>query len=137
MPMLAASFLVLGLACTGFPGTLGFVGEKLLIDGVTRDFPVLGFLTVGASAFTGLAVLRMYFSLFCGAHVETPRTALLRGEAIVFTSLAAVLVLTGVAPGAVVRSRARALEELRRPDDAPLPGSPPRRVPGTQDPTTM
>jgi Proton-conducting membrane transporter len=32
MPLLAISFLCMGLACTGFPGTLGFVGQELLVQ---------------------------------------------------------------------------------------------------------
>src|SRR5262249_36442928 len=66
MPLLAISFLCMGMACTGFPGTLGFVGQELLVDGAVDAFPVMGFAVVAASALTGLAVLRMYFSLFCG-----------------------------------------------------------------------
>src|SRR5438552_870731 len=65
-PVLAISFLTMGLACTGFPGTLGFVGQELLVNGAVDAFPVMGFAVVAASALTGLAVLRMYFSLFCG-----------------------------------------------------------------------
>jgi NADH-quinone oxidoreductase subunit M len=63
MPLLATSFLCMGLACTGFPGTLGFVGQELLVDGAVDAFPVMGFAVVVASALTGLAVLRMYFSV--------------------------------------------------------------------------
>src|SRR5438093_2548258 len=66
MPLLAISFLCMGLACTGFPGTLGFVGQELLVNGAVDAFPTMGFAVVVASALTGLAVLRMYFSLFCG-----------------------------------------------------------------------
>src|SRR5437867_13025697 len=33
MPLLAISFLFMGLACTGFPGTLGCVGRELLVNG--------------------------------------------------------------------------------------------------------
>src|SRR5437867_1719336 len=66
MPLLAISFLAMGLACTGFPATLGFVGQELLVNGAVDAFPVMGFAVVIASALTGLAVLRMYFSLFCG-----------------------------------------------------------------------
>ena len=66
MPLLAISFLAMGLACTGFPGTLGFMGQELLVNGAVDVFPVMGFAVVIASALTGLAVLRMYFSLFCG-----------------------------------------------------------------------
>ena len=36
------------------------------MDGAVDVFPVMGFAVVIASALTGLAVLRMYFSLFCG-----------------------------------------------------------------------
>jgi formate hydrogenlyase subunit 3/multisubunit Na+/H+ antiporter MnhD subunit len=58
MPVLAISFLAMGLACTGFPGTLGFIGQELLVDGAGDVFPVMGFAVVIASALTGLAVLR-------------------------------------------------------------------------------
>src|SRR5215472_2533512 len=62
MPVLAVTFLITGLACTGFPGTLGFVGQELLVNGAVDTFPVLGFAVVLASGLTGLAVIRMYFS---------------------------------------------------------------------------
>jgi NADH-quinone oxidoreductase subunit M len=105
MPVLAASFLVLGMACTGFPGTLGFVGEEMLIEGAVHTFPTLGFLRVAASAFTGLAVPRMYFSLFCGSRVHAPQLRLLRREAIVFGAVAAILVVSGLVPEPLASSR--------------------------------
>jgi len=74
MPVLAVTFLAMGLACTGFPGTLGFVGQELLVEGAVDAFPVMGFAVVAASSLTGVAVLRMYFSLFCGrsdAHARS------------------------------------------------------------------
>jgi NADH-quinone oxidoreductase subunit M len=117
MPVLAISFLAMGLACTGFPGTLGFVGQELLVDGAVDAFPVLGFAVVIASAFTGLAVLRMYFSLFCG-RVDTgdagPRLGLTRREAWTFVALVIVLVGLGVAPRPIVDSRFAASEEIVR-----------------------
>src|SRR5712672_3041776 len=54
MPLLAISFLAMGLACTGFPGTLGFVGQELLVDGAVDAFPVMGFGVVIASALLAL-----------------------------------------------------------------------------------
>ncbi len=73
MPLLAISFLSMGLACTGFPGTLGFVGQELLVDGAVETFPVLGFAVVVASALTGLAVLRMVlFALLRAAGSAGP-----------------------------------------------------------------
>ena len=118
MPLLAVSFLAMGLACTGFPGTLGFVGQELLVDGAVDVFPVMGFAVVLASALTGLAVLRMYFSLFCGrsdplAHSGL-RFGLTRREAWTFVALVIALVGFGVAPRPLVDSRFAASDEILR-----------------------
>lgn len=112
MPLLAAGFLVLALACTGFPGTLGFVGEEMLLEGATHEFPVLGLMVVAASAFTGMAVLRMYFSLFCGRRSRGVRLGLRRREAIVMGALAAVLVTTGIFPRLIAESRYHAAKRM-------------------------
>jgi len=108
-PLLAISFLTMGLACTGFPGTLGFVGQELLVNGAVDAFPVMGFAIVAASALTGLAVLRMYFSLFCGrrdvfAH-SALRFELRRLEAWTFLAVVVALIGLGVAPRPLVDSR--------------------------------
>lgn len=115
-PLLAISFLTMGLACTGFPGTLGFVGQELLVNGAVDAFPVMGFAIVAASALTGLAVLRMYFSLFCGrrdvfAH-SALRFELTRREAWTFVALVAVLIGLGVAPRPLVDSRLAASDAI-------------------------
>jgi NADH-quinone oxidoreductase subunit M len=112
MPLLAVSFLLLGLACTGFPGTLGFIGSELLVEGAVLAFPVLGFFVVAAGALTGLAVLRMYFSLFCGRRDEGSPLPLLPREAVTFAFLAALLLATGIAPGPVVATASSAGEQL-------------------------
>ena len=115
MPLLAISFLAMGLACTGFPGTLGFVGQELLVDGAVDVFPVMGFAIVAASALTGLAVLRMYFSLFCG-RPSLPGTGvhlgLTRREAWTFVALVIALVGFGLAPRPLVDSRFAASAEI-------------------------
>jgi NADH-quinone oxidoreductase subunit M len=108
----------MGLACTGFPGTLGFVGQELLVDGAVDTFPVMGFAVVIASALTGLAVLRMYFSLFCGrsdplAHAGL-RFGLTQREAWTFAALVIALVGFGVAPRPLVDSRFAASNEILR-----------------------
>jgi NADH-quinone oxidoreductase subunit M len=118
MPVLAVSFLAMGLACTGFPGTLGFVGQELLVDGAVDVFPVMGFAVVIASALTGLAVLRMYFSLFCGrpevvAHPSL-RLGLRTREAWTFVALVAALIGLGLAPRPLVDSRFDASGEILR-----------------------
>jgi NADH-quinone oxidoreductase subunit M len=118
MPLLAITFLAMGLACTGFPGTLGFVGQELLVDGAVDAFPVMGFGVVIASALTGLAVLRMYFSLFCGRSdvVSHPslRFGLTRPEAWTFVALVCALVGLGIVPRPLVDSRFSASEDILR-----------------------
>ena len=118
MPVLAVSFLAMGLACTGFPGTLGFIGQELLVNGAVDVFPVMGFAVVGASALTGLAVLRMYFLLFCGrsevlAHPSL-RLGLTPREAWTFVALVATLIGLGLAPRPLVDSRIEASDEILR-----------------------
>src|SRR6185436_3754948 len=118
MPVLAISFLALGLACTGFPGTLGVVGQELLVDGAVDAFPLMGFAVVVASALTGLAVLRMYFALFCGhsdrmAH-SSLRYGLTRREAWTFVALVIALVGFGIAPRPLVDSRFVASDDILR-----------------------
>lgn len=106
-PLLAATFLLLGLSYSGFPGTLGFVGEELLLGGAVGAFPWLGFLVVASSALTGIAVLRMYFSLFTGRSLEPP-IALKGSESFGFVAVVAVLVMTGLVPASLVASRQEA-----------------------------
>ena len=118
MPLLAASFLAMGLACTGFPGTLGFVGQELLVDGAVDVFPIMGFAVVIASALTGLAVLRMYFSLFCGRSDVLVHPSLRLGlrprEAWTFVALVIALIGLGIAPRPLVDSRFEASDEILR-----------------------
>jgi NADH-quinone oxidoreductase subunit M len=116
MPVLAVTFLVMGLACTGFPGTLGFVGQELLVDGAVDAFPVMGFAVVLASALTGLAVVRMYFSLFCGRSDALASSGVRLGltprEAWTFVALVLALVGFGVAPRPLVNSRFAASNDI-------------------------
>jgi NADH-quinone oxidoreductase subunit M len=118
MPLLAISFLAMGLACTGFPGTLGFIGQELLVDGAVDVFPVMGFGVVIASALTGLAVLRMYFSLFCGRSAVLAHPSLRLGlkprEAWTFVALVTALIGLGLAPRPLVDSRFDASGEILR-----------------------
>ena len=118
MPVLAFSFLAMGLACTGFPGTIGFIGQELLVDGAVDVFPVMGFAVVIASALTGLAVLRMYFSLFCGRSDMPAHGSLQLGlrprEAWTFVALVIALIGLGLAPRPLVDSQFDASGEILR-----------------------
>jgi NADH-quinone oxidoreductase subunit M len=126
MPILAMTFLTTGLACTGFPGTLGFAGQELLVAGAVDAFPVLGFAVVIASALTGLAVLRMYFALFCGrreAAEPAVHLELRRSEAWAFASVVILLIGLGFVPRLLVDSRFAASDEILRARPAQVAGA--------------
>ncbi len=109
MPLLATSFLLMGLALVGFPGTLGFVGQELLVDGSSGAGPGAGLVVLLAAAVNGITLLRMYFRLFCGTRAHTPAEQYLRPrERIAFTALVVALVLGGLAPRAIVDTRSPA-----------------------------
>lgn len=110
MPLLASTFLLLGLACVGFPGSLGFVGNELLLDGAVSAHPYLGFAVVATAALTGIGVLRMYFSLFCGTAPGEVNLRFGLREKCVFYTLFVVLVLTGLSPGTIVKPQSRAAQ---------------------------
>ena len=78
----------------------------------------MGFAVVMASALTGLAVLRMYFSLFCGrsdvAGASGLRLGLRRREAWTFVALVIALIGFGLVPRPLVDSRFDASEEILR-----------------------
>lgn len=66
LPMLAIFFLLTGLASIGFPGTIGFVGMELLVEGAVQASSYIGALVVVAAALNGLAIMHIYFRLFTG-----------------------------------------------------------------------
>ena len=67
-PALAVCFLLTGLACVGFPGTLGFISTELLVDSAVEVSPYVGIAVVTAAALNGIAVVRAYLLIFTGAR---------------------------------------------------------------------
>lgn len=127
MPLLASSFLLTALAAVGFPGTLGFIGHELLVDGTVAQYPHTGFLVVVATALGGIALLRIYFALFCGRMDLGAHLGLRRREVVLFASFSALLLGAGLAPRTIVASRERAAEIILqaradRATDATTPG---------------
>ncbi|MBI3554535.1 MAG: hypothetical protein HY077_18735 [Elusimicrobia bacterium] len=108
MRVLASCFMILSLAVMGFPATLGFVGGEMLVRGAVETFPALGLSVIAAGAFTGLAVMRMYFSLFCGRRDAGAHLSLLRSEGFGFGLAALLLLGLGLAPRGLVRVLDRA-----------------------------
>ncbi len=113
MPSLAAFFLLTGLASVGFPGTVGFIGAELLVDGAVGVFPIVGMLVVCAGALNGIAVMHAYFRLFTGTvHQATISLQARWAETIAILSLSALIIGGGLVPQPGVKSRYHAATEI-------------------------
>jgi NADH-quinone oxidoreductase subunit M len=125
MPSLAAFFLLTGLASIGFPGTVGFVGSELLVEGTVGVYPHVGVLVVLAAALNGIAVLNAYFRLFTGAkHTATISLRSRLPERFAVLSLTALIIGGGLIPQPGVASRYHAATELlsrRQHSSTPTP----------------
>ena len=112
-PTLAVCFALTGLASVGFPGTAGFVGGELLVDGAVETYPHVGVGVVIAAALNGIAVVQTYFRLFTGkVHVSAVDLRIGRRERIAVLTFIALLLLGGLYPQFIVQSRYHAAEEL-------------------------
>jgi NADH-quinone oxidoreductase subunit M len=127
-PALAAFFLLFGLASLGFPGTLSFVADDLIVAGSLGDQFHAGGLVILATVFAGIAVVRGWFRIFGGpSGVDAPRHQVVRRERVPLIILLAVLFGLGLWPGPFVQALENVAESLvgaRRPAAAPvLPGA--------------
>jgi NADH-quinone oxidoreductase subunit M len=113
-PRMAVLFLLFALALVGFPGTLGFSAEDLLFHGALEAHPILGIALPVATTLIAIRLLQLFSSMFLGrraAFVPAVSDALPR-ERWVLTGLIALLVLTGLAPQAIIDSRARPAQAI-------------------------
>lgn len=105
-PALAVFFILTGLASVGFPGTFGFVGTELLIDGAVAAYPFMGMAVVLAAALNGIAFVQAYFKLFTGtSYASSVSLKIGRRERIAVLSLAALILGGGIFPQPGVASR--------------------------------
>lgn len=120
VPMLAALFLITGLGSIGFPGTAGFVGLELLVEGAIQAFPLVGALVVIVAAMNGLAVMHAYFRIFTGRpHAASVDLSVRPAEKASVLVLSALIVGVGLYPQPGVASRYHAATGLAgaRPRD--------------------
>lgn len=103
-PRMAAGFLTMGLASVGFPMTLGFVAEDLLVQGSVGATPTFALVLILATAINGINVMRCFFRLFSGQRTHSGEVDLTTREAWALSVILAMLLLGGLAPG-VVTSR--------------------------------
>ncbi len=113
-PLLAVGFLVCGLACVGFPGTVGFVSAELLVDGTLHANPWVGVSVIAVSALNGIAVLRAFWLLFTGrrAPAGAAELPLSRPERLAVIGLCVLLVAGGLYPQPELDSRIKAVDVL-------------------------
>ncbi len=113
IPLLSSLFLLTGLASIGFPGTVGFVGAELLVEGAVQVSPLVGIAIVIAAALNGLAVVHVYFRLFGGSrHVASIDMRTRLPERIAVLALSALLLGGGLFPQPGIAGRYRAAVEL-------------------------
>lgn len=121
-PPLPAFFLLTGLASVGFPGTFGFVGSEMLVDGAVHVYAYVGVAVVIAAALNGIAVLKAYFCVFAGK--PQPSSIPLQGQwRIRFTVLTLALLILGggLFPQPGVASRYRAAKQILAERVSPVP----------------
>jgi NADH-quinone oxidoreductase subunit M len=112
-PTLAAFFLLTGLASVGFPGTFGFIGTELLVDGAVQMNPYVGAAVVLAAALNGIAVLQAYFRIFTGArHVSSISLQCRPAERVAVLTLALLILGGGLWPQPGIASRYHAAMEI-------------------------
>ena len=114
-PSLAVLFMITGLASVGFPGTFGFIGTEMLVDGAVEAFPSFGVAVVIASAFNGISVVHAYFRLFTGTHHRSlVSLGIVNRERFAVSTLLLLIFIGGLIPQFNVTSRHRAADRILR-----------------------
>ncbi|AKJ00289.1 NADH:ubiquinone oxidoreductase subunit 4 (subunit M) [Archangium gephyra] len=120
-PRMAALFFLLGIASLGFPGTLSFVGEDLLLHGILGTHPLVALPLLLTTAINGITFLRAFQRTFLGApahgHASVLDTVedLLPRERIAALALCVLAFLGGLFPGPLMRLREHEVSALAGP----------------------
>ena len=124
--ILAAFFLLTGLASVGFPGTIGFIATELLVEGAVESYAFVGMAVVFAAALNGIAVVQAYFRLFTGTrHTASISLRIRTPEWFAVLTLTALIIGGGLLPQAGVTSRylaALGIVKARAANVSPPPG---------------
>jgi NADH-quinone oxidoreductase subunit M len=112
-PSLAVCFVLTGLASVGFPGTIGFIGGELLVDGAVETYPSIGLAVVLAAALNGIALVRAYFLIFTGTRYQSNfALGIVARERFAMLSLSLLILAGGLFPQPGIISRYYAAEEV-------------------------
>ena len=127
-PVLAAFFLLFGLAGSGLPGTLSFVADDLIVSGSLDEKLYGGLLVTASTVLSGIAVMRCWFQVFGGPTApDGPRHSILRRERLALSVLLLAIFLPGIYPAPLVKAVERAATQLLHPVSgsvSPTPTSP-------------
>jgi NADH-quinone oxidoreductase subunit M len=116
-PFLAGTFFVLGLTSIGFPGSLMFVSEDLLLHGLLASHPIEATGLLLVTALNGITIVRGFFLAFLGTSrrpfgLTVPDLS--TRERFVAITIAAVLIATGLTPTPLLLARERVVAQLTR-----------------------
>jgi len=115
-PVIATSFLLLSLAFVGFPGTVGFASEDLVLQGILRDHRVVTVALLVVMALNGITLYRFYVRVFLGpAHRRAVASFhdLLPRERVAVFGLLVILVSGGFFPAPLISIHRGVVEETR------------------------
>lgn len=97
-PTFAGLFFLFGLASIGAPGTADFVSGELVLHGSLAHRPALLLGLIGAISLQGYAMMHLFYRVFLGPPDGQALADVLGRERLALVPLAALLLLTGLAP---------------------------------------
>jgi len=105
-PEIAVCYLVCVLSLVGFPGTLGFIEEEVLLGQAVGHHNLLVAVIAIALTLNGFSSFRLFARVFMGQPVlgHDSETKLLIRERLIIYSIIAVIILNGLAPSFIVDS---------------------------------
>ena len=103
-PEVAVCFLACSLSLVGFPGTVGFMSEEMLLKGTTGYQFLLVPMILVAVALNGYSCFRLFARVFYGTptYSSAERLALSPRERVALALIVVMLVANGVAPHSLI-----------------------------------
>lgn len=118
-PRMTTGFILFSAAAVGFPGTLGFVSEDLLVQGLLRSHGLVVLTLLVIVALNGILLYRAFTQTFLGPpspHQHSPHTVpdLLTRERWVGVVLVGALLLGGFVPAPLLAIRQGVVRSLHQ-----------------------
>jgi len=99
-PELAICYLICALSLVGFPGTLGFIEEEVMLEsGIEHHLILIGIITASVTL-NGFSCFRLFAKIFYGPRLENSDSglSLVLREKVVLWGLILILIINGFAP---------------------------------------